>query len=1057
MFLKHAIPDSGQEIARYRAWIEPAFNAADFGRLYSDLFGPPIALVVHDRMPLTELIHETLVDCARRGRPLVQLLARAVRARASRPQLVGPLAQALGLAPLVEVADLLVHHGCPDALRDEVSHAFAETTGARLVSDHRDGRAAWIDVLIGLEELPVLAGRRAAVIEFLERISDAWQRTAPGAAPALARWLDQQRIPPGIAAEISTGWLPSTATTDPAASSTGRLPSMATTDPAAAWLALGLERHGRVKIVGFREAEISLPLDRVFVPLYMYADRRRRGAGPDRHPDRDELDDGGADISFDDAIARSGDDRPCLALVGDPGAGKTTLLRYLFRRVARGEVTGPVAHLRGLHPVLVRLANVRDDEQVPRGLRAIVARIAAEDGHPEAGPALLARRGQRLLFLLDGLDEVRNEPARERLCAWLNDEIDQWPGCGFIATSRLAAWARTPALSARFLPVWVQGMRGTVRDDYVRRWFGAVVRHFHGAVDSPAELEARASAQASALLQVLASGDWRSHPRLLEMVANPLMLSTLCLAHYYDTRLPEQRGELYERTLGLLIDVWTRQRKDGQVLRLETARLVLQPLAYAMHEQDRHELAVEEAVELVRAPLARVPALRAVAPTAERFLALVRDECGVLTSRDLGRVEFVHLSFQEYLAACHVAGHELGAALADRAGDPRWEEVILLAMSRPGVFRPFMSRALERGDVDAALLRQCLREALEIRGEPFEVAADRALARLRAPACPPAQAAAAAAELRRLFELVAGYELPGMIERARSVVDAQDRALRDAARKLVGLENASATEAREGQPFVEPVTQMTFVWVPGGSFLMGASKTLGEPGYDPDAYDDEMPAHLVQLTGFWMGVYPVTNEQYARFMAETGQPAPPSFSDRRFNDPAQPVVTVSWENAVAFTRWLTVKLAGIEARLPTEAEREYAARGTDGGRYPWGNERPDRSRATFGLPGHSGRPAVVGHTPGGVSPFGVHDLAGNVWEWCLDTWADYAEISGSIDPCHQGDTRGEPRVVRGGSWHNFHRTWSLRSAFRFGLPLRSQLVNLGFRVVCEGARQPDAL
>jgi formylglycine-generating enzyme required for sulfatase activity len=724
--------------------------------------------------------------------------------------------------------------------------------------------------------------------------------------------------------------------------------------------------------------------------------------------------------------------------------------------VARGDVTGPVAHLRGLHPVLVRLATVRDDEQVPRGLRTAVARIAAEDGHPEAGPALLGRPGRRLLFLLDGLDEVRDEPARERLCAWLNDEIDHWPGCGFIATSRLAAWARTPTLGARFLPVWVQGMRGTVRDDYVLRWFRAVVRHFHGAVDSPAELEARAKAQASALLDVLASGDWRSHPQLLEMVANPLMLSTLCLAHYYDTRLPEQRGELYERTLGLLIDVWTRQRKDGQVLRLETARLVLQPLAYAMHEQDRRELAVEEAVELVRAPLARVLALRAVAPTAERFLDLVRDECGVLTSRDLGRVEFVHLSFQEYLAACHVAGHELGAALADRAGDPRWEEVILLAMSRPGVFRPFMSRALERGDVDATLLRQCLREALEIRAEPFEAAADRALVRLQAPACPPAQTAAAAVDLRRLFELVAGYELPGMVERARSVVDARDRALRDAARKLVWVPETLDVAPREGQPFVEPDTQMTFVWVPGGSFLMGSSSTPGEPGYDPDTDDDEMPAHPVQLTGFWMGVYPVTNEQYARFITETGRPAPPSFSDRRFNDPAQPVVTVSWEDAAAFTGWLTGKLAGIAARLPTEAEWEYAARGTDGRRHPWGNERPDASRATFGLLGDSGRPAVVGHTPGGVSPFGVHDLAGNVWEWCLDTWADYAEISGSINPCHQGDTRGGPRVVRGGSWHNFHRAWSLRSAFRFGLPLRSQLVNLGFRVVCGGARQPDA-
>jgi formylglycine-generating enzyme required for sulfatase activity len=874
-------------------------------------------------------------------------------------------------------------------------------------------------------------------MDFLERIAVAWHRADPRAAPALARWLDQQRTQRGIAAGANV---------------------IAATDPVAAWLALGLERHGRVKIVGFREAEISLPLDRVFVPLYVYADRQRRGAGPDLRADRDGLGHDGADISLDEALARSGDDRPCLALVGDPGAGKTTLLRYLFRRVARGEVTGPVVHLRGLHPVLVRLATVRDDEQAPGGLRKIIARIAAEDGHAEAAPALLARPGPRVLFLLDGLDEVRDEPTRERLCAWLNDEMDHWPGCVFVATSRLAAWSRTPTLRARFLPVWVQGMRGPARDDYVRRWFGAVVPFFHGAVDSPAELEARANAQASALLEVLASRDWRGHPRLLEMTANPLMLSTLCLAHYHDTRLPEQRGELYERTLSLLIDVWTRQRKDGQVLRLETARLVLQPLAYAMHERDRRELSVEEAVELVRAPLARVPALRGVAPTAERFLDLVRDECGVLTSRDLGRVEFVHLSFQEYLAACHVAGHELAAALADRAGDPRWEEVILLAMSRPGVFRPFMSRALERGDVDAALLRQCLRDALEIRAEPFEAAADRALARLRAPACPPEQATAAAGELRRLFELVAGFEhvLPGMIERARSVLDTRDLTLRDAACALVGTLAMQDAVPREGQPFVEPVTQMTFVWVPGGSFLMGSSRTRRKPGYDPDAHDHETLAHPVQLTGFWMGVYPVTNEQYARFMAETGQPAPPSFSDRRFNDPAQPVVTVNWQDAAAFTRWLTGKLAGIEARLPTEAEWEYAARSTDARRYPWGNKRPDASRATFGLPGDSGRPAVVGHTPGGVSLFGVHDLAGNVWEWCLDAWAaSYAEIKESVDPCHQGDTRGGSRVVRGGSWAS--PAGGLRSAYRSGCLPRIQDQFLGFRVVCVGARQPDAL
>jgi formylglycine-generating enzyme required for sulfatase activity len=818
-------------------------------------------------------------------------------------------------------------------------------------------------------------------------------------------------------------------------------------------------------VVGFRDASIPIDLDRVFVPLYVFADRARRGRGPDLRDDKEGLDHGGAEISFDDALSRASDGRTCLALIGDPGAGKTTLLRHLFRRVASGAVTGPVAHLCGLHPVLVRLATVTDSELVARGLERIIARVAAEDGYPQAGPALASRPSQTFLFLLDGLDEVRDEPTRERVCAWLNHEIDHWPACAFVVTSRRAAWARTPALGARFLPVSVQGLRGDAIAEYVRRWFHAVLRHFFAAVDPPAVIEVRANEKVAALLAVLATPTWRSSARLLEMTANPLMLSTLCLAHYNDTRLPDQRGELYERTLGLLIEVWTRERPGGPVLRLETARLVLQPLAYAMHEQDRRELVVAEAAALVRTPLTQVPAVRAVAPTPELFLDLVRDECGVLMSRDLGRIEFVHLSFQEYLAACHVSSRSLGRSLADRAGDPRWEEVILLAMSRPGVFEPFMTRALERGplcDIDGALLRQCLRETLEILPAPFEAAADRALERLRRPDGLLARVArwlvrspvlwSASDELRWLFELVQGYELPSLVERARSVLDSDDRALRAAARKLMAWEELKVTIPREGRPFVEPTTGMSFVWIPGGEFLMGSSTEPGQPNYDLDANVLDVPTH-VQLTGFWMSVYPVTNEPYTRFVDETARAAPRSFTDRRFNDPAQPVVTVTWDDARAFTAWFTTKLTGLVARLPTEAEWEYAARGTDGRRYPWGNEPPpNASRATFGQPLDIGRPAVVGHTPGGKSPFDVHDLAGNVWEWCMDAWANsYAELKGSpVDPCHQGDTHGGLRVIRGGSWLDAPEF--LRSAFRNRLRPQGQDPGLGFRVVCGGAR-----
>jgi formylglycine-generating enzyme required for sulfatase activity len=99
---------------------------------------------------------------------------------------------------------------------------------------------------------------------------------------------------------------------------------------------------------------------------------------------------------------------------------------------------------------------------------------------------------------------------------------------------------------------------------------------------------------------------------------------------------------------------------------------------------------------------------------------------------------------------------------------------------------------------------------------------------------------------------------------------------------------------------------------------------------------------------------------------------------------------------------------------------------------------------------------VVGHTLGGKSPFGVHDLAGNVWEWCLNAWADsYVEIQAdAVDPCHHDDTRGGARVVRGGSWIN--PAGYLRSAYRFRYLPQEHGLNLGFRVLCGGSRQSDA-
>ena len=166
------------------------------------------------------------------------------------------------------------------------------------------------------------------------------------------------------------------------------------------------------------------------------------------------------------------------------------------------------------------------------------------------------------------------------------------------------------------------------------------------------------------------------------------------------------------------------------------------------------------------------------------------------------------------------------------------------------------------------------------------------------------------------------------------------------------------------------------VYVPAGIFLMGNDK------------------NSVSVDAFYIDKFPITNNQYKKFMTETNYVEPAFWKDKRFNNQDQPVVGVNWDDAVAYANW-----AG--KRLPEENEWEKASRGTDGREYPWGNIKPDQSLAVFDLDISKGAPTNVGTHLSGVSPYGCYDMAGNIWEWCQEWY-----------------TEGKYRVVRGGSWIN---------------------------------------
>ena len=227
------------------------------------------------------------------------------------------------------------------------------------------------------------------------------------------------------------------------------------------------------------------------------------------------------------------------------------------------------------------------------------------------------------------------------------------------------------------------------------------------------------------------------------------------------------------------------------------------------------------------------------------------------------------------------------------------------------------------------------------------------------------------------------------------------------------------------------VPEAPMVDIPEGIFSMGFDGT--------QALEDERPLHRVWLDAFAMDLYEVTTEHYALFLAATNRPAPWQWNTV---DLAQhgdrPVIGVDWADADAYCRW---KGKG----LPTEAQWEKAARGTDGRLYPWGTQTPTNALANFALGARFSYSQVlmpVRSYEQGKSPYDLYQMAGNVWEWVQDWYAaNYYETSPERNP--QGPEQGQFKVLRGGSWSDLPKY--LLTYGRFKLPPETRNSYTGFR------------
>jgi formylglycine-generating enzyme required for sulfatase activity len=747
---------------------------------------------------------------------------------------------------------------------------------------------------------------------------------------------------------------------------------------------------------------------------------------------------------------------PRLVLLGDPGSGKSTFVNFVGLCMAGALLGDPRINLQLLTAPLP--SDKEEDRTTTRPRDAtdqhdpapqpwqhgpllpvrIILRDFAATGLPPVGEAATAahlwafvaadlqRAGlgdygeplRRLLLatggliLLDGLDEVPEaDQRRSQIKAAVEDFAATFGKCRLLLTSRTYAYQKQEWHLRRFeATILAPFTVGQIRY-FVDHWYA----HRAAMLLQTAE---EAQGRAALLKSAIARSD-----RLHALAERPLLLTLMASLHAWrGGSLPERREELYADAVDLLLYQWEGQRvvrnAQGEVLfmqrslaeYLEVGRnkvlTLLQGLAYGAHSSQPDLTGTADLAED-----ALVLALMALSDRADLQPRLLVDylsqRAGLLTPRGVKIYTFPHRTFQEYLAACHLTEEGFPEQVAHLARtDPnRWREALLLAAAKVARGTPFALWSLVDelspqplppapcADVDAwgALLA----------GQAIDETVRDAAGRL--PTLSPRNGERVVRVCQSLVQLLRYSRLP-----------AAERAL--AGRTLAHL--------GDPRPAVMTIAEMEFCYLPAGPFLRT----------DKENSQADLPY------AYWLARYPVTNAQFAEFVAADGYKQASFWTEAKeagywqksgfkgrsdrafrqapysFGEPLglsnHPVVGVSWYEAVAFCHWLTeqLPLPGWAVRLPTQPEWEKAARGgltlpapaspvpfhkltvppapmmhsnpNPQRLFPWG-DTADPERANY-TESKIGTTSAVGCFASGASSYGVEELSGNVWEWSQD-------------------------------------------------------------------------
>jgi iron(II)-dependent oxidoreductase len=555
---------------------------------------------------------------------------------------------------------------------------------------------------------------------------------------------------------------------------------------------------------------------------------------------------------------------------------------------------------------------------------------------------------------------------------------------------------------------------------------------------------------------------------LRALTFEPLALAIAVVADADGQTLPAARAVVYQRTLAAL---WGESAPPVAVLA---------PLALALQratDDDAHPATLTRPIveRLVRdgAPDADDAQVAAIIERALDVGLLVDPE------RDTPPQAYTmpQRALRMFLAAHALArAADVEATIAPYVENPTWHETLTLALwlriSDPSLQPP--RHAEKEEDARAATLWHLLGRPERNRSAGDAGAAKKKPSRQSAKPAPHAPQLTSSASTARpeqtallaasCLEAIDPQRYPDVLR------EVQQRLLTMIADLNVAVEDrvrAGVMLGRLGDPrFADPLPPLA--QIDAGVFVFGANDA---------PYDEERPAQRIDLPAYQIGVYPVTNAEYARFLAaRPGHPKPHYWYDPRFNNPAQPVVGVTWHDAVTYAAWLTRTLAaegrlpaGMVVRLPLETEWEKAAtwgpRARVKRRFPWGDYWiagiANVAETRAGPDGRSRWATTpVGCFPGSVSPYGVHDLIGNVWEWTassIDAPPRRSDMAGGArttlsERLHgdlSGATGSEKRrhyILRGSSFNS--TTAHARATYRGShLPPDYWRYNIGFRIV----------